>query len=78
MLKPNLDEKMFVVFCHLVGVGGPHTLGDLQPVVHDVCDDHLGGPHGAGSQEVDQADGSGTADKHPAAEFDPCASVNIE
>ena len=60
---------------HLVCVGGAHALGDLQPVVHDVSDDHLGGPHGAGRQQVDQADGAGAADEHLAAELDSCASV---
>ena len=66
---------MFVVLSHLVGVGGAHALGNLQPVVHDVSDDHLGGPHGPGRQEVDQADGPGPTDQHLTAELDSGASV---
>ena len=57
-------------------MGCAHALGHLEPVVHDVGDDDLGGPHGAGCQEVDKADGASAADEHLGAELDPSASVN--
>ena len=48
---------------HLISVGGSHTLGNLQPVVHDVGYDNLGCPHGLGGEEVDQAYGSRPTDQ---------------
>ena len=56
-------------------MGGAHALGHLQPVVHDVSDHHLGGPHGPGCQEVDQTNGASPTDQHLTAELDSGASV---
>ena len=56
-------------------MGGAHALGHLQPVVHDVGDDHLGGPHGPGCQEVDQTNRASSTDQHLTAELDSGTSV---